>query len=271
MSELPERNDEEAVMSRATRNVIDLKHETFDKFYEYWLVEQDRCLQQLLAAARTGDGEEDRLRHLVNEVLRHYENYYANKSRSAKKDVLAVLSPSWTSTLEEAFLWIGGWRPTVAVHLLYSKASLQLEDQLEGFLRGISTGDLGDLSPEQLGQVDGLHRRTVREENKITEKMAKLQETVADSTMVRLSQAATEVKGEGGEVEEEVERALEKKKEGMEKVVGMADDLRMRTLKGVVEFLGPLQAVHYLIAAAELHLRFHEWGKKMDAAGKSDH
>ncbi|KAJ8625515.1 hypothetical protein MRB53_034045 [Persea americana] len=260
-------------MHENQERIIDehLEHETFDKFYEYWLVEQDRYLQQLLAAARTGDGEEDRLRHLVNEVLRHYKNYYANKSRSGKKDVLAVLSPSWTSTLEEAFLWIGGWRPTVAVHLLYSRAGLQLEAQLDGFLRGISTGNLGDLSAEQLGQVDELHRRTVKEENKITEKMAQLQETVADSTMVRLAQAATEVEGEGGEVEEEVERALEKKKEGMEKVVGMADDLRMRTLKGVMEFLGPRQAVHYLIAAAELHQRFHEWGKKMDVDGKSDH
>ncbi len=72
----------------------------------------------------------------------------------------------------------------MAFHLLYSKSGLQLEDQLPDFIRGLSTGDLGDLSPTQLNQVDKLHSKTIKEERNISEKMAKHQETVADSSVV---------------------------------------------------------------------------------------
>ncbi|KAL7255255.1 hypothetical protein ACSBR1_009418 [Camellia fascicularis] len=64
--------------------------------------------------------------------------------------------------------------------------------------------------------------------------MVKHQETVADLSMVELSQA-------------------------------------LRTLKEVVDILSAIQAVHFLITAAELHLRLHEWGKKSDANNHNHH
>ncbi|XP_058089694.1 protein DOG1-like 3 isoform X2 [Magnolia sinica] len=248
--------------------------ESFNKFFEDWLVEQDRHLQELIAASRDDSirgNEEDRLRPLINRVISHYDHYYHAKSMSARYDVLSMISPTWTSTLEDAFLWIGGWRPSIAFHLLYSKAGLQLEAQLADLLRGLSSGDLGDLSPSQLVRVDELQRSTIKEERKITEKMAKQQETVADSTMVELSHVATEMLDEGRVVEEGVDTALGEKKEGLERILEMADELRLRTLRGVIDILGPLQAVHFLIAAAELHLRIHEWGKRRDGAGRNHH
>lgn len=78
-------------------------------------------------------------------------------------------------------------------NLLYSKSGMQLEDQLADFFQGLSSGDLGDLSPSQLNQLDKLQMRTIKEERNITEKMAKHQESVADSTMVGLSRAVTEL------------------------------------------------------------------------------
>ncbi|KAF8404077.1 hypothetical protein HHK36_008954 [Tetracentron sinense] len=250
----------------------------FQKFFECWLVEQNQHLQELLSASRdrnnnasaartesTREEEERVLRPLINRVIRHYEDYYRAKSRCAKQDALSMLSPSWITTLEDAFLWIGGWRPTMAFHLLYSKSGLQLEARLSDIIRGLSTGDLADLSPRQLAQVDELQRRTIREEKEITEKMAKHQETVADSSMVELSHIVTELMSQNGGVEEErVESVLAPKEEKMEKILERADDLRLRTLKGILEILYPLQAVHFLIAAAELHLRLHDWGKKRD-------
>lgn len=41
-------------------------------------------------------------------------------------------------------------------NLLYSKSGMQLEDQLADFFQGLSSGDLGDLSPSQLNQLDKL-------------------------------------------------------------------------------------------------------------------
>ncbi|KAL9158705.1 hypothetical protein ABFS82_08G087000 [Erythranthe guttata] len=182
-----------------------------------------------------------------------------------------MFNPSWRSSLEDAFLWIGGWRPSMAFHLLYSKSGLQLEARaIDDLILGLTNGDLSDLSTGQLGRVDALQKVTLREEKEITEKLAKLQETVADSSMVELSHAVSElIQEEAGdrvaEQEGRVEAALAPKEEGLVGVLEKADELRMKTLKGVIDILSPTQGVHFLIAAAELHLRVHDWGKKRDA------
>ena len=152
----------------------------------------------------------------------------------------------------------------MAFHLLYSKSGLQFESGLADLIRGLSTGDLGDMSHEQLCRVDELQRKTIREEREMTENMARIQETVADSKMVELSEAATEEGDGGDDLGERVESALKHKEEGLEEMLRKADDLRLRTLKGVLDILTPMQCVHFLIAAAELHLRLHKWGKNKD-------
>lgn len=158
----------------------------------------------------------------------------------------------------------------MAFHLLYSKSGLQLEARLSELLSGLRTGDLGDLSPHQLNRVDELQRKTIREEKELGEKQAELQETVADASMVELSHMVTELKRAGEEgikgEDERVHSALAPKEKTMIDILQKADDLRLNTLKEVVNILNPIQAADFLIAAAELHLRFHEWGMKRDAA-----
>ncbi|KAJ0648393.1 putative transcription factor TGA like domain-containing protein [Helianthus annuus] len=106
----------------------------------------------------------------------------------------------------------------------------------------------------------------------LTEKLAKVQETAADRSMVELSIAVSEMMrsggSDGGESEERVEEVLEVKCGEMEELLHMADHLRLETLKAVIEILTPIQAVHFLIAKAELYLRLHEWGKKRGTIGK---
>lgn len=137
-------------MASALRNGTSAR-EGFHKFFECWLSEQDQHLHELISASkqhpRNGNTaeltpeEQDRVvRPLIDRVLRHYEQYYRAKSNWVKRDVLTMLSPSWRSSLEDAFLWIGGWRPSMAFHLLYSKSGLQLEARLAELIRGITTG-----------------------------------------------------------------------------------------------------------------------------------
>ncbi|CAI9763384.1 unnamed protein product [Fraxinus pennsylvanica] len=279
-----------AYMAQVLRHEAE-ERETFHKFFECWLAEQSQHLEQLVSASKERDQlENDRtkeefdgrvLRPIFHRVVQHYEHYYEAKARWAKHDVLTMFNPSWTSTLEDAFLWIGGWRPSMAFHLLYSKSGQQFEAQISELIRGLSTSDLGDLSPSQLRQVDELQRKTIREEKEISEKQAKLQETIADSSMVELSTVASELtRGEAslerGEIDDgRVEATLAPKEEGLVEVLERADEQRMKTLRETLNILTPLQGVHFLIAAAELHLRVHEWGKKRDArhhqAGRDGH
>ncbi|GAU25405.1 hypothetical protein TSUD_70570 [Trifolium subterraneum] len=245
--------------------------ENFQKFYECWMVEQNQYLNELVAAKSAQiQLTNDRMHALVDKVIEHYEHYYKAKSIYAKKDVLSIFSPPWLSSLEVAFLWIGGWRPSMAFHLLYSKCSMQFQARLNDLIQGQKTCDLGDLSASQLAEFDHLQKRTIREEREIADMIAEHQETMADAPMVELSHVFSEMirggENEKKELEERIESALEPKMEGLEKILHRADDLRLRALQGIVNILTPKQAIYFLIAAAELHLRLHEWGKKKDDA-----
>lgn len=272
------------------------QREGFSNFFDSWLSEQDQYLQELISVSKkynqiadpnstTAESSthdqvvrEPVLCPLINRVIQHYEHYYGVKSKWAKQDVLAMLSPTWLSSLEDAFLWIGGWRPSMGFHLLYSKSGLQLDEHLADLIRGFGTEDLGHLSPSQLNRVDALQSRTIMEERVITEKLAKHQETVADSSMVELSHVVTELMreseagGDGSGIDEDrVDSALAQKEGGLVDILQRADELRLRTLKGILDVLTPIQAVHFLIAAAELHLRLHDWGKKREEKARQDH
>ncbi|KAB2630498.1 transcription factor TGA7-like [Pyrus ussuriensis x Pyrus communis] len=68
---------------------------TFEAFYEGWLVQQEHFLDELLSAQQTIDEARDEdLRHLVSRVLFHYQQYYDEKSRLGQRDVLLVSSPT---------------------------------------------------------------------------------------------------------------------------------------------------------------------------------
>ncbi|BAF03995.1 protein DELAY OF GERMINATION 1 [Oryza sativa Japonica Group] len=241
--------------------------ESFAKFFECWISEQSRDLAALRSAASAATNpaappDDAELHRLVNRVLGHYEHYYRTKSAAASTDVLRMFSPSWTSTTENLYLWCGGWRPTAALHLLYSKSGAQLETQLPVFLAGggLGAGDLGDLSAEQLQAADQLQRITVSKEREIENAAASAQESLATVKMVELA-------GGGGMDAEGMEMEMRSKADGMRRVLEMADGLRLETMREVVALLRPSQAVHFLIAAAELHLAVHEFGRRKDGDG----
>ncbi|XP_004289492.1 PREDICTED: TGACG-sequence-specific DNA-binding protein TGA-1A-like [Fragaria vesca subsp. vesca] len=132
---------------------------SFGTFYEGWLSEQNQHLQRLTRIAvehnHSQADDPELLRVLVEIVLKHYETYYEVKSRWAEHNVLTMLSRPWKSSLEHAFLWIGGWRPSMGFHLLYAKSGLQLKAQLTEVMRGLSTcDDLSDLSLRQVAIVE---------------------------------------------------------------------------------------------------------------------
>ncbi|XP_027093011.1 protein DOG1-like 4 [Coffea arabica] len=271
--------------------------ENFEQFYETWKKQQNQHLQELITASEqvssptpptegitacssssppppTDGITATNLNNLVKRVVEHYEEYYKTKSEWADKNILQILSPPWTSSLEDAFLWIGGWRPTMAIHLLYSKSSLQFESKFNDWMQGkLTKHDLGDLTESQISLIDELQKNTIIEEKEITGKMAKQQEKAAGADMVELSHLVSEAlreeekgtKARDHEAEQsQAESSLSPKEKGFKKILEKADNLRLRTLKSIIDALSATQAVHFLIAAAELHLRLHEWGKARD-------
>lgn len=139
----------------------------FPTFYESWFDQLHQLLHQLSAATRPPSTAEDnqKLNMLIDKVMGHYEEYYRTKSVASQKDPLQVLLSPWSTTLERSLHWIAGWRPTIAFHLVYTESSVLFESHIIDILRGVRTGDLGDLSPSQFRRVSQLQCDTVRNQN----------------------------------------------------------------------------------------------------------
>ncbi|XP_010276977.1 PREDICTED: transcription factor TGA2 [Nelumbo nucifera] len=222
----------------------------FERFHNTWLQHLHLLLSQLSAAPKPTSPEDHRyLSQLADRVMTHYEDYYRIKSHAAKHDVLAMFSAPWTTSLESSLHWIAGWRPTTVFHIVYTESSVRFEAQIVDLLRGHRTGDLGDLTPRQLTRVSELQCQTVREENEITEELSQWQNNSCDL----VSPSAN--------MEANIERLVE--------VLEKADDLRLKTLRRVVEILTPQQAVEFLIATAEVQLGIRGWGLEKDRKRES--
>ena len=203
-----------------------------------------RGLRRERRAARWAD-DPALLGALVGRFVAHVECYTAAR---AEMDPVWTLSAPWASPVERgAAYWLAGWRPTTLVHLLYTESGRRFEAQLPDLLLGVSSGNLGDLSPSQLAQIDDLQRRTVAEEDGLSREMALVQEghgAVAAGGEVDVDGIVGRVRG----------------------VLGRADALRLRTVKRAVEILEPAQAAELLVAAADMEIGFREFGLKYSSA-----
>ncbi|KAK1392084.1 Transcription factor TGA2 [Heracleum sosnowskyi] len=214
---------------------------TFQNFLEKWTAQLRNDRVDLVSAIPDVSADHT---GLIKRVMDHYEEYFRVKSYWAKQDVLLMFNPTWTSPLERAFSWIAGWRPILAIHLLYTLSGFQLGDLINEHGLNVPT-DLIALSPVQVAQMDELHRRTVEEEKEISEEKGNV------DMIVELD-------------EERIESAFRKKEEGLERVLRQADELRLRTLKGIVEIVTPSQGVKFLVAAVDFQLGLHDWGRQME-------
>ncbi|KAM7498604.1 hypothetical protein LguiA_023018 [Lonicera macranthoides] len=195
----------------------------FHLFYETWFDQLHHLVHQLTKAPKPPTTQEhhDHYRQLVHKAMSHFSEYYRVKALAAKQDVLSIIVAPWCTTLERSLHWIAGWRPTTAFHLVYTESSIRFESHIVDILRGLRTGDLGDLSPAQFSR-DG----------------------------------ASDLTGKCADIDEKLE--------GLVKIVEKADDLRLRTVRRVVDLLTPQQAIEFLIAAAQLQFGIRGWGLDHD-------
>lgn len=206
-----------------------------EAFFEEWLSRQRQFLEELTCAPRDNPFL---LRILINRVFAHYHAYYHEKARLMARDVLLVFSPAWLNPYEQTFLWITGWKPTMAFCLLRG-----LEEEA--------------FSPEQREAIEQLRRETGAVERELSEEMARVQEAMAMPQVLGLVRRARD-----GEMRTE---AVEAVIASLEVLAGSADALRARTVTRLGEILSPVQMVDFLAAAAQLHFRIREWGQRRAA------
>lgn len=134
------------------------------------------------------------------------------------------------------------------------------------------------LSARQLGLVDELHGHTLREEGRLTAKMATVQEDVADRPLLSAARVHRKITSSSAAAaaayaasssswgnDGDVAAAIKSCAEEMAGLLVEADRLRVATARALLtEILGPKQAVELLVAAKQLHLSIHKSSKQRD-------
>jgi hypothetical protein len=225
--------------------------ERFSEFYLKWIFQLEEHVQQLLRMPKANLNESE-LQDLVSRFTTHYKEYYTVKWGCAHEDVLALFCPVWLSPLENAYLWVTGWKPSMA---------FQVIDTLRKSV--VAGASMFDMSETKVKKIEELRLKIRLEEEKVEREMERLQVAMADRKMVELARLASRVKSGDvvGQVDGLVEVALKGLLGGLEKVMKAADCVRLKSLKGMLEVLSPLQCVDFLAAFCMLEIRRRQWGK----------
>ncbi|OVA07256.1 Transcription factor TGA like domain [Macleaya cordata] len=225
--------------------------ERFSEFFEKWLLQIESNIQQLLSVHRDPSHEPEH-RSLICKIMNHYKEYYSTKWACVHDDILGFFSPPWLTPLENAYLWMTGWKPSMLYRLVHSLRHAKVP--------GTS---LSNLSEDQLKKIEELRLRTSMEEEKVEREMERQQVSMADRKMVELARLATRVRN--GEIVREVdglvEVALKVLLGGLEKLLKTADCVRLKALKGVLEVLSPLQCVDFMAAFFMVQFQMRRLGK----------
>ncbi|XP_057752756.1 protein DOG1-like 4 [Arachis stenosperma] len=223
--------------------------ERFSEFYDNWICKLQEILKQLLHVFNQHHllAEHD-LQSLVSKVTTHLKEYYTVKWSLAREDIVIFFSPPWLTPLEKAYLWITGWKPSTAFKVLES----------------LKKSNLFEMTEEQERKIEGLRMRMRMEEEKVEREMERQQVGMADSKIVKLAKRsgrATWKKNNNGEdYDKLVQLAMKDVFGGLERIMKASDCARLKTLKGILDVLQPMQCVHFLTANITIQLRLKQWG-----------
>ncbi|KAI3994980.1 hypothetical protein MKX01_019794 [Papaver californicum] len=237
-----------------------------DEVYRNWMIEQQQLLEELLQVHNQNPNDENELCCIIDKLIKHFQEYTNRRALFAIDQASSFFAPTWCTSIENSYLWLGGCRPSVLIQLVYSLCGSQLESQLSEYLQGVTRGNIGELSADQLSLVSELQCRTIREEERISKNMDSLQENISDyCPLTRLANNLVDDPENSTEshIGQQVEQALDSHSKDLAGILVESDKLRMNTLKELItSIFTPLQAVEFLIAGKKLHLGMHQRGKE---------
>lgn len=146
--------------------------QTFEAFFELWLIRQEHYLQDLLwamdecssSSSSGGEENEQRCKDLIDQLIAHYGQYFQAKAKVVQENVFLVLTPTWFSSFERAYLWMGGFRPGLAFRLVINNVL--------------------DLTDDQSQRINRLMTEIKEEENEVSDEFNRVQEGMVTSNLL---------------------------------------------------------------------------------------
>ncbi|KAH7433678.1 hypothetical protein KP509_07G080800 [Ceratopteris richardii] len=254
----------------------------FKDFYEQWVTMQHVTMDELQRALQDNVIQGKDLEETVEKARVLYVSYYDAMDKAAKEDVLQVISPSWRSSLERAFMWLGDWRPSSAYQLVYGLAGQKVEQEIAQLLSGVEAPSLDSLTASQLASINSQQLETLEEEERLRCQIAALQGRLADRPMVSLAEIIKDATGGiecytvdkprtvlSGEdrasglnddrrneristAEGLIKMEMYERLQRLQELLLAAVSLRRRTLDGLLHTLTSLQSAQFLLASFQL-------------------
>ncbi|KAI5069485.1 hypothetical protein GOP47_0015786 [Adiantum capillus-veneris] len=213
--------------------------------------EWEPFVNQIWAAIKSKCMDKD-FHSLLAECRSKYEDQL---SVSTIDEALTIISGYGCSALEIAFMWMGRWRPTSAVVLVYSTMGVDLKGVSKEFGDLLNKGfpQSNPLNEKQLSALSTLQKYASDAEADISQQLAMIQMLLVEQNTV----AALRL-GETCELEMtdivEFQMLIDAKLKELQSLLEKADNLRLHTLRVLFELLSPVQAASCIIAAYELLL-----------------
>ncbi|KAI4372009.1 hypothetical protein MLD38_010297 [Melastoma candidum] len=119
-------------------------HGSFGDYFASWMSRLEDFLPLLLFASNypipPSREHQACLHRLIADVTLHHKCYYAEKWASFEAhggggDVFAFFSMPWMTSLERAYLWIMGWKPSAAFRIMESLREGKCEGRGRGGVR----------------------------------------------------------------------------------------------------------------------------------------
>ncbi|XP_075524198.1 protein DELAY OF GERMINATION 1-like [Primulina tabacum] len=234
--------------------------------YKEWMSLQEQELSDLLQHSLNlnksdqNATDDEEMASLLDNIAHNFKDYAVRRRSLARKDVCGFLSQSWRTTFENSISWMGGCRPSSFFRLFYALCGSEIDSRLSQFFQDGSSSEFPVLSAIQLSSTDSLQRRTIADEEKLSTKLASLQQEIADMPLALIARKSSpEYK-----LKEEATEAISKIEEAMVCMIEEADELRLKTYEELVKILTPAQALDYIIAAKKLRLCVRAWGIEKD-------
>lgn len=218
----------------------------FTQFCDRWFSQLEQHRLHLLKAPQEFPTNEPLLVALVSQLTAHYKEFYTVKWANARDDVLAFFSPVWLTPLENAYSWVTGWKPSVLFRIVAT-------------LRKDQASTLAAMTEEQGKKIEELRLKIRMEEDKVERERERQQVGLADRKMAELARVRT---SQGADV------AVKALLMTLERIMKMADCVRLKTLKCLLEILTPLQSVEFLAAEATVQIRLRRMGREREIQGQ---
>ncbi|XP_073136173.1 protein DELAY OF GERMINATION 1-like isoform X2 [Henckelia pumila] len=234
--------------------------------YEEWMSLQEQELSDLLRHSLNlnksvpNAADDDEMASLLDNIVHNFKDYAARRRRLARKDVCGFFSQSWRTTFENSISWIGGCRPSSYFRLIYALCGAEIDSRLSQFFQDGSSSEFPVLSAIQLSSIDNLQRRTIVQEEKLSTKLASLQQEIADMPLALIARKSSP----DYKLNEEAIDAIGKIEEAMVCTIEEADELRLKTYQELTKILTRAQALDYIIAVKKLRLCVRAWGIEKD-------